>query len=198
MAVHHVPKTISDHIALAVVKAMRFPADLFFARRYGHRAVVLETVAAVPGMVGGVLQHLKSLRTMQPDQGKIRVLLDEAENERMHLMTFVLIAKPTWVERLLVLFVQGLMFNLYFLLYLITPKTCHRIAGYLEEEAINSYTEYLAEIDSGSIQNVPAPLCAIDYWHLPAGAALHDLVIAIREDEVRHRDINHAFADGMP
>jgi ubiquinol oxidase len=197
MTVHHVPKTISDYIALAVVKAMRVPADLFFARRYGHRAVVLETVAAVPGMVGGVLQHLKSLRTMHNDRGKIKMLLDEAENERMHLMTFIEIAKPTWLERMIVLIVQGLMFNFYFLLYLITPKTCHRIAGYLEEEAIISYTEYLAEIDSGSIKNVPAPQIAIDYWRLPAGASLHDLVIAIREDEVRHRDINHAFADRM-
>ena len=197
MTVHHVPKTISDHIALAVVKAMRVPADIFFARRYGHRAVVLETVAAVPGMVGGALQHLKSLRTMHNDRGKIKTLLDEAENERMHLMTFVEIARPTWLERLIVLIVQGLMVNFYFLLYLITPKTCHRIVGYLEEEAIISYTEYLAEIDSGSIKNVPVPQIAIDYWRLPAGASLHDLVITIRADEVRHRDINHAFADRM-
>ena len=195
MTVHHVPKTISDYIALAVVKAMRVPADLFFARRYGHRAVVLETVAAIPGMVGGALQHLKSLRTMHNDRGKIKTLLDEAENERMHLMTFVKIAKPTWLERMIVLIVQGLMFNLYFLLYLITPKTCHRIVGYLEEEAIISYTEYLAEIDSGSIRNVPAPQIAIDYWRLPADASLHKLIIAIRADEVRHRDSNHMFAD---
>jgi ubiquinol oxidase len=197
MTVHHVPKTISDHIALAVVKAMRVPADLFFARRYGHRAVVLETVAAVPGMVGGMLQHLKSLRTMQNDRGKIKTLIDEAENERMHLMTFVEIAKPTWLERMIVLIAQGLMFNLYFLLYLITPKTCHRIVGYLEEEAIISYTEYLAKIDSGSVKNVPAPQIAIDYWRMPAGASLRDLVIAIRDDEVHHRDVNHAFADSM-
>ena len=197
MTAHHVPKTISDHIALAVVKVMRVPADLFFARRYGHRAVVLETFAAVPGMVGGALQHLKSLRTMHNDRGKIKTLLDEAENERMHLMTFVEIARPTWLERLIVLIVQGLMVNFYFLLYLITPKTCHRIVGYLEEEAIISYTEYLAEIDSGSVKNVPAPQIAIDYWRLPAGASLHDLVITIRADEVRHRDINHAFADRM-
>ncbi|HSD97345.1 MAG TPA: alternative oxidase [Sulfuricaulis sp.] len=197
MTAHHVPKTISDYIALAVVKAMRVPADLFFARRYGHRAVVLETVAAIPGMVGGALQHMKSLRTMHNDRGKIKTLLDEAENERMHLMTFVKIAKPTWLERMIVLIVQGLMFNLYFLLYLITPKTCHRIVGYLEEEAINSYTEYLAEIDSGSVKNVPAPQIAIDYWRLPASASLHDLVIAIRDDEAHHRDVNHAFADSM-
>ena len=197
MSIHHVPTNISDYIALAVVKAMRVPADIFFARRYGHRAVVLETVAAVPGMVGGVLQHLKSLRTMQNDQGRIKVLLDEAENERMHLMTFILIAKPTWFERMIVLIVQGLMFNCYFLLYLITPRTCHRIVGYLEEEAINSYTEYLAEIDSGSIPNGPAPACAIDYWHLPTHATLHELVKAIRNDEAHHRDVNHTFADNM-
>lgn len=197
MTVHHVPKTISDYIALAVVKAMRVPADLFFARRYGHRAVVLETVAAVPGMVGGMLQHLKSLRTMQNDRGKIKTLIEEAENERMHLMTFIEIAKPTWLERMIVLIAQGLMFNLYFLLYLISPKTCHRIVGYLEEEAIISYTEYLAKIDGGSVKNVPAPQIAIDYWRLPAGASLHDLVIAIRDDEVRHRDVNHAYADRM-
>jgi ubiquinol oxidase len=197
MTAHHVPKTMSDYIALTVVKAMRVPADLFFARRYGHRAVVLETVAAIPGMVGGALQHMKSLRTMHNDRGKIKTLLDEAENERMHLMTFVKIAKPTWLERMIVLIVQGLMFNLYFLLYLITPKTCHRIVGYLEEEAINSYTEYLAEIDSGSVKNVPAPQIAIDYWRLPASASLHDLVIAIRDDEIHHRDVNHAFADRM-
>jgi ubiquinol oxidase len=197
MTAHHVPKTITDYIALTVVKAMRVPADLFFARRYGHRAVVLETVAAIPGMVGGALQHMKSLRTMHNDRGKIKTLLDEAENERMHLMTFVKIAKPTWLERMIVLIVQGLMFNLYFLLYLITPKTCHRIVGYLEEEAIISYTEYLAKIDSGSVKNVPAPQIAIDYWRLPARASLHDLVIAIRDDEVHHRDVNHAFADSM-
>jgi ubiquinol oxidase len=197
MTVHHVPKTISDYIALAVVRAMRVLADLFFARRYGHRAVVLETVAAIPGMVGGTLQHLKSLRTMKNDHGKIKTLLDEAENERMHLMTFLVIAKPTWLERMIVLIVQGLMCSFYFLLYLITPKTRHRLVGYLEEEAIISYTEYLAEIDNGSIKNVPAPQIAIDYWHLRAGASPHDLVIAILRDEVRHRDINHVVADRM-
>lgn len=195
MTSHHTPETISDRIALAIVKTMRVPADLFFAKRYGHRAVVLETVAAVPGMVGGMLQHLKSLRVMKNDQGKIKTLLDEAKNERMHLMTFIVIAKPTWFERLVVLAVQGVMFNLYFLLYLITPKTCHRIVGYLEEEAVISYTEYLAEIDSGAIKNVPAPQLAIDYWSLPADALLRDVVTTIRADEIRHRDVNHAFAD---
>ena len=96
---HHTPKDIHDKIAFRIVKFMRFFADSFFAKRYGHRAVVLETVAAVPGMVGGLLQHLKAIRHIRDDQGWIRELLDEAENERMHLMTFIHIAEPSRFER---------------------------------------------------------------------------------------------------
>jgi len=194
---HFEPKDIRDRMAFALVRFMRFFADTFFARRYGHRAVVLETVAAVPGMVGGVLQHLHSLRRLEGDHGWIRTLLDEAENERMHLMIFTHIARPTRIERLLILIAQGAFFNLFFLLYLISPKTAHRVVGYLEEEAVHSYTEYLAEVDSGFCTNVEAPEIAIDYWKLPPDARLHDLIIAVRADEIRHRDVNHEFADKL-
>ncbi len=51
---HYQPITISDRIALTFTKSMRFFADTFFKKRYGHRAVVLETVAGVPGMVAGM------------------------------------------------------------------------------------------------------------------------------------------------
>ena len=118
---HHQPRNLSDRFALGFVKLLRFLADTFFAKRYGHRAVVLETVAAVPGMVGGALQHLKSLRRMTDDNGWIRMLLDEAENERMHLMTFVQIAKPSSLERALILFAQGAFFNGFVAVYLILP-----------------------------------------------------------------------------
>lgn len=194
---HYEPKDIRDRMAFALVRFMRFFADTFFARRYGHRAVVLETVAAVPGMVGGVLQHLHSLRRLEGDHGWIRTLLDEAENERMHLMIFTHIARPTRIERLLILIAQGAFFNLFFLLYLISPKTAHRVVGYLEEEAVHSYTEYLAEVNSGFCTDVEAPEIAIDYWKLPPDARLHDLIIAVRADEIRHRDVNHEFADKL-
>ena len=176
---------------------MRFFADTFFAKRYGHRAVVLETVAAVPGMVGGALQHLRALRRMESDRGWIRVLLDEAENERMHLMTFIEIARPSRLERLLILLVQGAFFNLFFLLYVLAPGTAHRIVGYLEEEAVYSYTEYLAGVDKGTYSNVPAPQIAIAYWKLAPGALLRDVIIAVRADEAHHRDVNHQFADEL-
>ena len=44
-----------DWFAMSMTKFFRFFADTFFAKRYGHRAVVLETVAGVPGMVAGMI-----------------------------------------------------------------------------------------------------------------------------------------------
>ncbi|HET8997042.1 MAG TPA: alternative oxidase [Acetobacteraceae bacterium] len=197
LSIHHRPQGASDRFAFGFVKSLRFFADTFFARRYGHRAIVLETVAAVPGMVGATLNHLKCLRRMKDDRGWIRTLLDEAENERMHLMTFIAIARPNILERLLVLLVQGGFYNAFFLLYLISPKTAHRVVGYFEEEAIISYNHYLAEIDSGRIANVPAPAVARRYWNLRADATLRDVVIVVRADEANHRDVNHGFADEL-
>ncbi len=194
---HYAPGNVRDRLAFLFVKFLRFFADLFFAGRYGHRAVVLETIAAVPGMVGGALQHLKSLRRMESDHGWIRTLLDEAENERMHLMTFMLIARPSRLERLLILLAQGAFYNFYFLLYLLSPATAHRVVGYLEEEAVYSYTTYLAGVDDGTYANVPAPAIAIDYWKLPAEASLREVILAVRTDEAMHRDVNHQFADEL-
>ncbi len=194
---HLKPQGLGDHIAFGFVKLLRFFADTFFAKRYGHRAVVLETVAAVPGMVGGLLQHLKALRRIRDDEGWIRTLLDEAENERMHLMTFIEIAKPTLFERLVIMITQAIFYNAYFFLYLFAPRTAHRVVGYFEEEAVISYTAYLEEIDAGHHENRPAPEIAINYWNLPADARLRDVVIAVRADEAEHRDVNHAFADQL-
>ncbi len=194
---HHIPQNLIDRIALAFVKVLRFFADTFFAKRYGHRAIVLETVAAVPGMVGGALQHLRSLRTMTDDEGWIGVLLDEAENERMHLMAFMHIAKPTRLERLLVIIAQGVFYNMFFAIYLISPRLAHRIVGYFEEEAVVSYTSYLEEIDAGSHENVAVPEFAIKYWKLPEDGRLRDLVLAIRDEEAGHRNVNHDFSDKL-
>lgn len=197
LTLHHVPVTWGDRVAFRTVKFMRVFADAFFSKRYGHRAVVLETVAAVPGMVGGLLQHLKALRHIRDDQGWIRELLDEADNERMHLMTFIHVAQPSRLERAIIMIGQAIFYNAYFWLYLFTPRIAHRIVGYLEEEAVVSYTQYLAEIDSGKVENVPAPQIAIDYWHLAPTARLREVVLAVRADEAGHRDRNHQMADEL-
>ena len=191
----HKPVDLSDKIAYGLTMSFRWFADTFFAKRYGHRAVVLETVAGVPGMVAGMWTHLKSLRKMKTGYGPdIRTLLAEAENERMHLMIFIEIAKPNWFERLLVLFAQFVFWHFYFVLYVLFPKTAHRMVGYFEEQAVVSYTHYLAEIDAGRTYNIPAPQIAIDYYGLNQDAKLRDVIIAVRADEQGHADVNHEMS----
>ena len=192
---HYKPENMSDRVALAFTKLLRLVADIFFKKKYGHRAVVLETVAAVPGMVAGMLMHLKSLRKMEDDKGWIKLLLEEAENERMHLMTFIQVAKPTPLERFIIIAAQLVFIIIYSIIYLVSQRTAHRIVGYFEEEAVFSYTDYLNELKLGRIKDQPAPKIAIDYWNLPLHSTLKDVVRVVRDDEAGHRDVNHSFAN---
>lgn len=193
---HYEPQTFGDRVALGVTLLLRWFADTFFAKRYGHRAVVLETVAGVPGMVAGMWNHLRSLRKMQPDdRGWIKTLLEEAENERMHLMIFIEIAKPNWFERMLILFAQFVFWHFYFVLYVLFPTIAHRMVGYFEEQAVVSYTQYLQQIDASAIENIEAPNIAKDYYGLDYNATLRDVVIAVREDERGHSEVNHDMAN---
>ena len=195
---HFEPTDTSDKIALFITMCLRLFADTFFAKRYGHRAVVLETVAGVPGMVAGMWNHLRSLRKMeQDDRGWIKTLLEEAENERMHLMIFVEIAKPNWFERWMILLAQFLFWHFYFALYIFFPRCAHRMVGYFEEQAVISYTEYLALIDEGKVKNVSAPPIAINYYKLKDDATLRDVIIAVRKDEQGHSDVNHGMANEL-
>ncbi len=189
------PESFSDFVALSITKILRFFADTFFSKRYGHRAVVLETVAGVPGMVAGMWIHLKCLRKMTHDRGWIKTLLDEAENERMHLMTFIEIAKPNGFERALILLAQAIFWHFYFLLYIFFPRTAHRLVGYFEEEAVISYTSYLEQVENNPSLNVAAPQIAIDYWKLKSDAKLIDVIKVVRNDEAGHAKVNHGLAD---
>lgn len=204
---HIPPMTFRDRAAFATVQVMRFFFDKLTGygpnmdeKKWLRRVLFLETVAGVPGMVGGMLRHLRSLRTMQRDHGWIHTLLEEAENERMHLLTFLQLRQPGPLFRATVLFTQGVFFNLFFTAYLFSPSFCHRFVGYLEEEAVKTYTHCLHDIDTGKLpswQNKKVPEIAIKYWLLKPEATLRDLILAIRADEQCHSHVNHTFSS-MP
>ncbi|KAL9119020.1 MAG: hypothetical protein Q9187_004428 [Circinaria calcarea] len=191
----------------AVVKAVQDdpkPANqqAWFAmneRKWLIRFVFLESVAGVPGMVAGMLRHLHSLRRMKRDNGWIETLLEEAYNERMHLLTFLKMASPGPFMRLMILGAQGVFFNGMFLSYLVSPRTCHRFVGYLEEQAVLTYTLAIADIDAGKLpkwKNLEAPEIAVRYWNMPEGKrSMRDLLLYIRADEAKHREVNHTLGN---
>jgi len=186
---------VRDIFAKSMTSFFRFFADAFFAKRYGHRAVVLETIAGVPGMVAGMLVHLKSLRRLQKGNGTmIHEMLAEAENERKHLMFFMELVRPNWFERILIVMAQFIFWHFYLVMYLLSPRTAHLMVHYFEEEAVRSYTSYLELIENKIIANPPAPLIAINYYKLPDNARLADMVKCIREDEQKHANVNYEYS----
>ncbi|KAI1922402.1 inducible alternative oxidase 2 [Ophidiomyces ophidiicola] len=216
---HREKKDWSDWLALGTVRALRWGMDL--ATGYKHaptgkeqkqvrpftmderkwiiRFIFLETVAAVPGMVGGMLRHMRSLRRMKRDLGWIETLLEEAYNERMHLLSFLKLAEPGWFMRLMVLGAQGVFFNAFFISYLFSPRTCHRFVGYLEEEAVLTYTHAINDLEAGRLprwKDMNAPDIAVTYWKMPEGhRKIVDLLYYIRADEAKHREVNHTLAN---
>jgi hypothetical protein len=165
------------------------------------RFVFLESIAGVPGMVGGMLRHLRSLRLMRRDNGWIETLLEESYNERMHLLTFMKICEPGLFMRAMLLGAQGVFFNALFIMYLIVPKSVHRFVGYLEEEAVHTYTRCIHEIEQGQLPkwskpDFNIPDIAVQYWQMPEGKrSMKDLILYIRADEACHRSVNHTFAN---
>jgi ubiquinol oxidase len=192
---HYKPITVGDSVALGLVSMLRPFTHWFFKDKYNHHAVVLETVAAVPGMVGGFFRHLRSLRRMYRDNGWIHPLLEEAENERMHLLIWMKITQPSMLERYLVMGAQGFYCTVYTFLYMLFPRIAHRFVGYLEEEAVKAYTSFLGSVDSGKIANVAAPDIAKKYYKLDENATIRDVILYVRADECMHRCMNHRFSE---
>lgn len=165
------------------------------------RILFLETIAGVPGFFAAMIRHLKGLRSLKRDGGWIHTLLEEAENERMHLMTFMTLRESSIFFRAFIVVSQGVFANAFFIGYLISPRTMHRFVGALEEEATLTYTALIKDIESGLFpewENVPAPNIAIDYWRLKPDAKLLDVIYAVRSDETTHRFVNHTFANLKP
>lgn len=121
--VHVPPTTLHQRAALATIRAIRTTFDLATGyaahapnsdRVWLNRMLFLETVAGIPGMVAASLRHLKSLRLARYDLGWINTLFEEAENERMHLLTFQELKRPGSFMKAAILGAQLVMWNAFF------------------------------------------------------------------------------------
>lgn len=163
------------------------------------RCIFLESVAGVPGMVAAFLRHLHSLRLLRRDKAWVETLLDEAYNERMHLLIFMKLGQPSWFTKTIIYVGQGVFCNAFFFLYLLNPKYCHRFVGYLEEEAVATYSHFVHELKADKLpefDHIKVPDIAIQYYSsLNENSTLLDLILRIRADEAKHREVNHTFAN---
>ncbi|KAK4152047.1 alternative oxidase-domain-containing protein [Chaetomidium leptoderma] len=222
---HRPPETVGDWVAWKLVRLARWATDLatgigreqqvdmknpttavtagkpLTEAQWLVRVLFLESIAGVPGMVGGMLRHLHSLRRLKRDNGWIETLLEESYNERMHLLTAQCLGSPGWFMRTMILGAQGVFFNAMFISYLVLPKISHRFVGYLEEEAVHTYTRLIREIEQGDLPkwsdpNFQIPEIAVDYWRIPEGKrTMRHLMLYIRADEAGHRGVNHTLAN---
>lgn len=209
---HVEPQTMSDKLALAAVKLVRFGFDAatgwngeITKKKVLQRVIFLETIAAVPGMTAAIIRHFKSLRSMERDGGLINMFLEEATNERMHLLTFVNMKDPSLLFRSAVICSQFGFGSAFLLAYILNPKFCHRFVGYVEEEACSTYTKIIHAIenapegsDLANWRTEKAPKIGISYWHLGDKGTVLDLFYAVRADEAEHRDVNHQVVEMKP
>ena len=81
-----------------------------FPHHLSYSFTVYETLSlsVLSGMIGAMVRHLKSLRRMTRDHGWIHTLLEEAENERMHLLTALELRRPGPVFKIAVIGTQGM------------------------------------------------------------------------------------------
>lgn len=207
---HVEPSNLRDKLAYHSVKGVRVGFDTLTGwnseitvPKIMSRVIFLETIAAVPGMVAAIVRHFKSLRTMQRDGGMLQMFLEEANNERMHLLTFVGMRNPSTLFRAAVIGGQFGFGSAFLLMYMISPKFCHRFVGYVEEEACSTYTKIIKAIeeapdgtDLAGWRTEHAPTIAKSYWKLGENGTVLDLMYAVRADEAEHRDVNH-LVSGM-
>lgn len=205
----HTPKTLSDHVSHNFMYTLYHAFNFITGYKEVNpstksiqwRLIVLESFAGVPGFLAAGFRHFRSLRRLERDHGWIATLLEEAENERMHLLVCLKMFNATWVTRVLVIIAQVTLTPVLMVGYIFNPKGVHRFVGYLEETACHTYVSVIKHVETPGTHlnrdwnDLPAPEIARGYWKLPADAKWKEVLMCIMADESHHRDVNHTFAD---
>lgn len=205
----HKPVSVSDHIMNKLMVVMYHGFNFITGYRHKNptvasiewRLIALESVAGVPGFIAAGSRHFYSLRNLERDHGWIATLLEEAENERMHLLVCMKMFKASFFTRVFVISLQCVLTPYLMILYSIHPQSVHRFVGYLEETACHTYASIIEHVETPgthlheSWSTLPAPEAAIAYWRLPKHALFIDTLKCMFADEANHRDVNHTFAE---
>mmetsp|Transcript_24585 Transcript_24585/g.73799 ORF Transcript_24585/g.73799 Transcript_24585/m.73799 type:complete len:389 (-) Transcript_24585:46-1212(-) len=207
-ATTHQPQTASDHVMRGIMSTLYhsfnfvtgYKADDPSPGSVAWRLIILESFAGVPGFVAAGFRHFYSLRTLKRDHGSIYTFLEEAENERMHLLVCMKMFDAGLVTRALVIAAQFGMTPFLMATYMVHPGAMHRFVGYLEETAVQTYANLVEKTQTPGTQlheawhGLDAPDIAKAYWKLDADASWCETLKHMLADESHHRDVNHTFA----
>merc|ERR550537_1772526 len=152
----HKPKTMSDRLAHGAMYSLYkvfnaitgFKPENTPVKAVEWRLIVLESFAGVPGFVAAGMRHFRSLRGLQRDHGWIHTLLEEAENERMHLLTCLTMFEAGPITRLMCVGAQCAMTPFLLATYIVHPRAMHRFVGYLEQTACHTYHNIITHIET--------------------------------------------------
>jgi hypothetical protein len=198
----HTPVTFSDHVMHSIMYyGMYHPFNVLTGYRQVNpspwsiewRLIILESVAGVPGFVAAGFRHFRSLRRLQRDNGWIGTLLQEADNERMHLLVCMCMFEASPLTRILVVAAQVSMTPFFMAVYMLNPKALHRFVGYFEQTACRTYHNIITHIETpgtdlhSAWSQLPAPEIAVGYWRLDDDAKWVDVLKCIFADESNHR-----------
>ncbi|KAJ8307002.1 hypothetical protein KUTeg_015086 [Tegillarca granosa] len=161
---HNPPEKFVDKLAYFSVKVMRKSFDILTRFNWGERdekkwVLRICFLETVAGVPGMVAAMTRHLHSLR------RLQRDYG-----------------WIHTLLGAFV-----TMFSISYLLSPRFCHRFVGYLEEEAVITYSKCLKDIDHGPLRHwktQPAPEVALRYWKL-ATNLLQWMEIAVAEPEKR-------------
>lgn len=204
----HRPATLSDRIMHGIMWSLYksfnyitgFTQENTPVKAVEWRLIVLESFAGVPGFMAAMFRHFRSLRTLQRDHGWIHTLLEEAENERMHLLVCLKMFNANYMTRILVVSAQVFMTPFLTAVYIVHPSAVHRFVGYLEETACLTYANIIHQVETpgtplhGAWARLAAPPLAKKYWKMSEDAMWVDALKCMFADECNHRDVNHTFA----
>ncbi|KAL3661573.1 hypothetical protein V7S43_013333 [Phytophthora oleae] len=205
---NHKSNKIHKNVALLDTKTSSFGFDLLFdyrglgvsmtARDWLNRCLYIETLAGFSEMVVGMAHHLRSWRSLKRGD----IWLEEAENERIHMQIFTSMKQAGLLFQGTMLAAQSIFFPAFFLAYMVSPKTCHRFVGFVEEEAVKTYTYLLEDMEHGHLDEwctMIAPLIGRSYYDLPDDAKVYDMIKCIRADKMNHNNVSrtHSSLDQM-
>lgn len=206
---HYEPQTIGQHLQYGILRGAynifnfvtRFDKSDPTPQSMKIRLILLESIAGVPPFIVAGYRHFRSLRNLSYDGGRIYTHLEEAENERMHLVSCMQVFEAGALMKASVYGAQFVLTPFCWFFCLVSPRSMNRFVGYLEELACETYSTVLSKVNDPSTKlyaawhETSAPPVAIEYWQLPENATWPDVLRYIYADETNHRDINHTFAD---